>query len=356
MGKLADTIKKIEKIDYSLNEETQKRLDNLTKPPGSLGRLEDIAKQIVEITQKKNPDLKNKVIFTLAGDHGIAEEGVSAFPQEVTPQMVYNFIHGGAAINVLARHVGAKVIVADMGVKTKLDIDKQANPNFKDKKIGPGTKNMLKGPAMSKEEAIKSIEAGIELFEEEFNNNGIDIVGTGEMGIGNTTPASAITSVVTDNPVEDVTGKGTGITDKKLMFKITYIQRAIRHNDPLYKDGIDVLSKVGGFEIGGLVGVILAAAKNRVPIVVDGFISASAALLAYTLEHKVKDYLLGSHNSVEQGHKAIMNFMGIKPLFDLGLRLGEGTGAAIAMGIIEASLKILNEMATFESAGVSDKK
>lgn len=355
MNKIAETIAKISGLDYKLMDVAQERLDNLTKPQGSLGRLEELAKQIVGITAKANPTLKNKVIFTLAADHGVTEEAVSAYPKEVTPQMVYNFLNGGAGINVLARHVGAKVVVVDMGVAIKVqNVHQFKVQSFKDKKINYGTKNMTKGPAMSKDEAIKSIEVGIEVFEEEAKL-GIDIVGTGDMGIGNTTPSSAIAYVITGKPVEDITGRGTGIDDKTFYKKIAVIKRAVSINNPNPQDVIDVLSKVGGFEIGGLAGVILAAAKNRIPIVIDGFISGAAALIAYQLEPKVKDYMLAAHCSVERGHRIILDFIGLKPLLDLGLRLGEGTGAALGMSIIEASVKILTQMATFQNAGVSEK-
>jgi nicotinate-nucleotide--dimethylbenzimidazole phosphoribosyltransferase len=350
MDKIKKTIDAIEEIDSSLMEKAQMRLDNLTKPQGSLGRLEELAKAIVGIRKNETPSLKNKVIFTLAGDHGIATEGVSAFPQEVTPQMVYNFINGGAGINVLAKHVGARVVVADMGVACDLN----NNENLVIKKVNYGTKNMIKEAAMTKEEAIKSIEAGIELFEEELSK-GIDIVGTGEMGIGNTTPSSAISAVITGKPVEDMTGRGTGINETGLSNKIEMIKKAIKINNPASKDAIDVLSKVGGFEIGGLTGIILAAASKRVPVVIDGFISGAAALIAYTLAPKTKDYMIAAHCSVEKGHKIVLDHIGIKPLLDFNLRLGEGTGAALAMTIVDASVKILTEMATFGDAGVSEK-
>jgi len=354
MDKIKKTIAKIEKIDYSLVKKTQNRLDNLTKPQGSLGRLEELAKLIVGITGKENPILKNKVIFTLAADHGVTEEKVSAYPKEVTAQMVYNFLSGGAGINVLAQHVGARVVVVDMGVAEKIRVPKIKVQNFKDKKIGYGTKNMTKGPAMTKEEAIKSIETGIEVFESEFKR-GIDIIGMGDMGIGNTTASSAITSVITERPVQDVTGRGTGIDEQTLSKKINVIKKAIRINRPNPKDAIDVLAKVGGFEIGGLAGVILAAAANRIPLVIDGFISGAAALIAYKLEPKVKDYMIAAHRSQELGHRAILEFIGLRPLLDLDLRLGEGTGAALAVGIAEASIKVLTQMATFQSASVSER-
>ena len=350
MQRLNETVSKIERIDYSLAEKTQKRLDNLTKPQGSLGRLEELAKQVVEITKNENPPVKNKVIFTMAGDHGVVKEGVSAFPAEVTAQMVYNFLRRGAGINVLAKHTGARVVVADMGVATDLN----PHPELIIKKVDYGTKNILSGPAMTKDQAITSVETGIEIFEAELPK-GIDIAGTGEMGIGNTTPSSAIAAVITGKEVEDLTDRGTGIDDKALAHKIEIIKRVIEINKPDPKDAIDVLHKIGGFEIGGLVGVILAAASKRVPVVIDGFISGAAGLIAYQLEPKVKDYMIAAHCSMEQGHKIILDYIGHKPLLDLDLRLGEGTGAALAMNIVEAAIKILTEMATFQSASVCER-
>ena len=378
---MGNIIKNIGGLKSDLLRRTQERLDSLTKPQGSLGRLEELAKQVVSIKGCENPSLKNKVIFTLAADHGVTEEGVSAYPKEVTVQMVYNFLNGGAGINVLARHAGARVVVVDMGVAEKINpstmfrVDPErsrmgqksppqdmAGPpmagkmqNFKDKKIGFGTKNMVKGPAMTKEEAIKSIEAGIELLEEELKK-GVDIVGLGDMGIGNTTSSSAVTSCITGKEVETVTGRGTGIDPERLRHKIEVIKKALKINKPDFQDAIDVLSKVGGFEIGGMAGIMLAAAYHRIPVVVDGFISGAAALIAYTLQPKVKDFMIAAHSSVEKGHKIVFNHIGLKPLFDLQLRLGEGTGAALAMHIVEAGVKILQEMATFEDAEVSQRE
>lgn len=351
MNKINEMLKNIAAIDRRLIDLTQERLDNLTKPLGSLGRLEELAKLIVGITGKENPELKNKVIFTLASDHGITEEGVSAYPKEVTAQMVYNFLRGGAGINVLAKHVGARVIVVDIGVCSDL----KPHPQLVIKKVNYGTKNMAKGQAMAKSEAIKSIEAGIEIFEEEFKK-GIDIIGTGEMGIGNTTPSSAITAVFTKKSAEDVTGIGTGITEKGLNNKIDAIKKALELNKPDPKDAIDVLSKVGGFEIGGLAGIILAAASRKIPVVIDGFISGAAALIAYHIEPKVKEYMIASHCSAEKGHKIILEHIGLKPFLDLNLRLGEGTGAALGINMAEAAIKVLTQMASFKQAGVSEKK
>lgn len=365
MKKLNSVIKRIKPINKESFIQTQKRLDSLTKPLGSLGRLEEIAKYIVAITGKENPPTKKKVIFTLAADHGVVEEGISAYPKEVTAQMVYNFIRGGAGINVLARHIGARVIVVDIGVAEKLNVAHPSTPNkmsglkggeLKIKKINFGTKNFTKGPAMTKEEAIKSIETGIELVEEELQTGGgIHLLGTGDMGIGNTTSASAITSVITGELVEKVTGRGTGIEQKMLRNKIKVIKKALEVNQPNPKNGIDVLAKIGGYEIGGLTGIILAGAANKIPVVIDGFISGAAALLACNLQPETRNYLLAGHCSQEPGHKIQLAYLGLKPILDLEMRLGEGTGACLAMNIIEASIKILTQMATFESAGVSKK-
>lgn len=354
MGRVDTIIKLISGLDENLMNSAQMRLDSLTKPQGSLGMLETLAKQIVGITRKEAPSLENKVIFTLAADHGVAREKVSAFPQEVTAQMIFNFLKGGAAINVLAKHAGARVVVVDMGVKSDMRHQMLNVKNFKDRKINYGTKNMVEEPAMTEDEAIKAVEAGMEVFLAELYNK-VDIAGIGEMGIGNTTSASAITAAITGKKAEEVTGRGTGIDDKSLENKINVVKRALLLRKPNPSIAIDVLSKVGGFEIGGLVGIILASAANKVPVVIDGFISGAAALLAYTLNPAVKNYMIAAHCSVEKGHRIILEYMGLKPVLDLDLRLGEGTGAALAMNIVEAGVKILNEMATFQDASVSDK-
>jgi len=350
-----ERIKKVTKnisgIDHEIIRKAQERLDNLTKPLGSLGRLEELAKQICGITGNLSPVLERKVIFTLAADHGVTDEGVSAYPKEVTAQMVYNFMGGGAGINVLAKHVGAKVVVVDMGVASDLKPD----PGLRVKKINYGTKNMAKGPAMSRDEAIKAICAGIEIFEEELKL-GVDIVGTGEMGIGNTTAASAITASFTAKSVEEVAGKGAGLNDSGLKNKIEVIKRSLLVNKPDPTDAIDVLSKVGGFEIAGLAGIILAAASHKTPVVIDGFISGAAALVAFKIEPKTKDYMIAAHKSQEGGHKIILEHIGLRPLLDLDLRLGEGTGGALGIGLADAAIKVLTQMATFKSANVSEKK
>ncbi|MCL4457110.1 MAG: nicotinate-nucleotide--dimethylbenzimidazole phosphoribosyltransferase [Nitrospirae bacterium] len=350
MDLLSKTLKNIKPVDGEWYESAQKHLDNLTKPVGSLGRLEEFARRLVAIAANNSPLLDKKVIFTFAGDHGVTEEGVSAFPKEVTPQMVLNFLRGGAGINVLARHAGAEVIVVDIGV----DHDFGEVDGLVKMKVVKGTKNFAKGPAMTKDEALKCIETGIELAEG-YAKKGYKIFGTGDMGIGNTTPSSAIASILTGKPVAEVTGKGTGITDESLKNKIRVIEDGIKLNKPYPKDAVDVLSKVGGAEIGGIAGLVLGAAANRIPVVIDGFISTAGALIAYCIKPEVKDYMFAAHNSVEIGHKAILDKMGLRPILDLDLRLGEGTGAALAMLMIEAGLRIYKEMATFGEAGVSEK-
>ncbi|KAF0144907.1 MAG: nicotinate-nucleotide--dimethylbenzimidazole phosphoribosyltransferase [Nitrospirae bacterium] len=350
-------------VNGNFLERAQKRLDSLTKPLGSLGRLEEFAGRLVAITENTMPVLDKKVIFTFAGDHGVADEGVSAFPREVTRQMVLNFLSGGAGINVLARHAGADVIVVDIGVD--FDFNPSMSPlakggikggsSFVSKKILMGTKNMRKGPAMTKEEAEKCIGVGIELANE-YSKKGYKIFGTGEMGIANTTPSSAIVSVLTGKSVSEVTGKGTGIGDDALRNKIKVIEDSIALNKPNPADPLDVLSKVGGAEIGGIAGLIIGAASNRIPVVIDGFISTAGALIACCIEPKTKDYMFAAHNSVEIGHKIMLEKIGLRPILDLDLRLGEGTGAALAMLVIEGGLKIYKEMATFGEAGVSNNE
>jgi len=348
MDRLEQVLGRIGVLDQEAMRVARERQDRLTKPPGSLGRLEELSVLVAGIQGTPLPDVSAKVIFTMAGDHGVVQEGVSAYPQAVTAQMVYNFVRGGAGINVLARHVGAQVVVVDMGVASDL----KPHPEIVVKKVGYGTRNLTQGPAMSRDEAIRSIEAGIEVFEVE-SEKGLQMVGTGDMGIGNTTPSAAVVAAFTGLPAEAVTGRGTGIDDARLAAKVRAITQGLALNRPDPNDALDVLAKVGGFEIGGLAGVILAGAAHRVPVVIDGFISGAAALVATQLEPKARDFLIAGHLSVEPGHRAMLERMGLKALLDLDMRLGEGTGAALAMGIVEAAVKVLNEMATFDQAGVS---
>ena len=350
MEKLERTIRQIKPLDRDAMRQAQARQDTLTKPQGSLGRLEELSIQVAGITGQARPRTGDKVIVTMAGDHGVVAEGVSAYPSEVTAQMVYNFLRGGAGINVLACHVGARVVIVDMGVAGELE----SHPDLVNRKVAFGTRNMARGPAMSHAQAIQAIEGGIEVVEQELIK-GMDIVGVGDMGIGNTTPASAITAAITGAPVAEVTGRGTGIDDERLQHKIEVIEQALALNQPDPDDPLDVLAKVGGFEIGGIAGVAIGAAAHRIPVVLDGFISGAGALIAAELAPQVKDYMIAAHCSVEIGHRWILDRLGLTPLFDLGLRLGEGTGAALGISIVEAAVKILNEMATFGQAGVSEK-
>lgn len=351
MSKLQTTINAIAPLDEGAMAAARERQDQLTKPRGSLGQLEDISVHIAGIMGDPRPIIKDKVVITVAGDHGIVVEGVSLYPQEVTAQMVLNFLHGGAAINVLARHVGARVVVVDAGVLSDLP----EHPDLRICKIARGTRNFAKGPAMTREQAVQSIEVGIEIVEAEIAK-GADVVVPGEMGIGNTTPASAIIATFSGLPVAEVTGRGTGLDDAGLAHKIAVIENALAVNRPNANDALDVLSKVGGFEIGVIAGIVLGAAAHRVAVVLDGFICTAGGLIAAELAPAVKPYLFSAHNSVEIGHRAMLERLELTPMLDLGLRLGEGTGAALALSLVEAATKILNEMATFADAGVADKE
>lgn len=350
MSLLDNTINKIEPVNKSLEFDIQNHLDSLTKPQGSLGMLEQIAKKYCLAKNSTSPKLLKKRIYTFAADHGVTEEGISAYPKEVTPQMVLNMLNGGAAINVLSRHANAEVKVVDIGV----DYDFDDNQNLIKKKVSYGTKNMTKGPAMSKEEAIEALEVGIELANNSLEDS-VDILGTGDMGIGNTTPSSALFAALMPESVENVTGRGTGINDDKLKSKIKVIKTALETNKKIMTDPLSTLYAVGGLEIAGICGLILGAAANKIPVVIDGFISSAGALVAYKINPNVKDYIFFSHKSQELGHHKFLQWIKEKPILDLNMRLGEGTGAALAMTIIEAAIKIYNEMATFDSAGVSKK-
>jgi nicotinate-nucleotide--dimethylbenzimidazole phosphoribosyltransferase len=344
-----DLIAQIGPLDEAAMAAARARQDMLTKPRGSLGRLEALSVQLAGITGNPRPSLQHKVIITMAGDHGVVAEGVSAYPQAVTPQMVYNFVRGGAAINVMARHVGARVIVVDMGVAAVLE----AHPNLVDKKVALGTGNIARGPAMSREQAGRALLAGAEVVEAEISR-GLDILGTGDMGIGNTTPSTAIAAALTGQPVAELAGRGTGVDDAGLARKVAAVQRALAANQPDRGDALDVLAKVGGFEIGGLAGAILAAAAHRRPAMIDGFISTAAAMIAVGLAPQVRPYLIAAHRSQERGHALMLEWLALTPLLDLDMRLGEGTGAALGISLAEVACKILGEMATFGEAGVSE--
>lgn len=350
MSVLSSTVEQISRQSEEWRQKAKTRLDQLALPHWSLGRLMDLGLDLAGQTRSMHPNIKRKAVITMAGDHGVAAEGVSKFPQDVTPQMVANFVHGGAGINALARQAGADVVVVDMGVAADLSGLVKAGKII-DKKVAFGTANMAKGPAMSREQAIQSIEAGIDVVNS-FKDT-YDLFGTGDMGIANTTPSAAIVAVLAEASVEEVTGRGTGLNDEQLTLKIQVIKEALRVNQPNAADGIDVLAKVGGFEIGGIAGLILGAAAQRKPIVIDGFISTAGALIAQSIAPNVTDYIIAAHRSVEPGHKIMQHHLGCEPILDLNMRLGEGTGAALVMPILDAAVRVLTEVSTFEEAAVA---
>ncbi len=337
----------IEPEDAAIRQQAQARLDNLTKPRGSLGKLEMLAARTCAITGRLDCHLSRKVILTFAADHGVTEEGVSIFPPEVTCQMIHNFLGGGAGVNVLARHAGAEVRVIDVGAAGDVEA-----PGLIKRKVRPGTANIAKGPAMSEDEALAAIRVGIDSARDAIAD-GAGILGTGEMGIGNTTPSAALFAALLPVPVGQVTGLGTGLDERARQHKVRVIEQALAVNQARLARPLTALAAVGGLEIAAICGVILEAAKSRVPVVVDGFISSAGALAAMRLQPLARDYCFFSHMSAEQGHKIFFAEMELEPLLHLDLRLGEGTGAALAMGLMEAGLKIMNEMATFDEAGVS---
>ncbi len=348
-GLLEEALRSVRPADPAVAARTRRLLDGKTKPRGSLGRLEDLACRIAAVRGDPSPPPPRKAIVVMAADHGVAEEGVSAYPQEVTRQMLANFAAGGAAINVLARHASARLVVVDMGVREPPD----AAAEILSRRIGPGTRNIARQPAMSREEAERALEVGLRIAGE-LAEEGIGLLGIGDMGIGNTTASSALAARWTGAPVEEVTGRGTGLSDEAWERKVEVVRRAVGRRARPAADPLETLADLGGFEIAGLAGVVLGAASRRVPVVLDGFITGVAALAAARLRPAVADSLIASHVSVEPGHRAVLAALGLRPLLDLGLRLGEGTGAALAMGLADAALAILREMATFDSAGVSD--
>jgi nicotinate-nucleotide--dimethylbenzimidazole phosphoribosyltransferase len=351
MNRIMRCIEMIRPLDGAAMAAARARQDRLTKPQGSLGRLEELSVRLAGIQGKPLPRVQHKAIVIMAGDHGVMAEGVSAYPPEVTAQMVYNFLNGGAGINVLARQAGARVLIVDIGVAAELP----PHPGLLSRKIAPGTRNMCRGPAMTSAQAVAAINAGIEVVSAQVAA-GLDIIGTGDMGIGNTTASSALCAVMTGKPASEVAGRGTGIDDTQLKHKIEVIDRALAANRPDPARPLEVLARIGGLEIAGLAGVMLAGAANRIPVVIDGFISGAAALIAAALAPGLRDYLIAAHVSVEPGHKILLQHLGLEPLLDLGLRLGEGTGAVLGISLAEAAARILSEMATFDEAGVSEKE
>jgi nicotinate-nucleotide--dimethylbenzimidazole phosphoribosyltransferase len=340
----------IPSLDEKAMAAARARQDTLTKPRGSLGRLESLSIQLAGISGRPQPRVEHKAIVTMAGDHGVVAEGVSAYPQEVTPQMVLNFLGGGAAINVLARHIGARVVIVDMGIAAEVP----PHPNLVNAKVARGTANIALGPAMSRAQAVQTIQRGMNVIEAE-RARGLDILGVGEMGIGNTTPSAAIAAALIGRPPSEIVGRGTGVDDAGLGRKIDAVTRALHVNCPDPRDALDVLAKVGGYEIGGMAGAMIAAASSRCAVMVDGFISTAAAMIAVTLAPRLHPYLIASHRSQEHGHRLMLEWLQLEPLLDLDLRLGEGSGAALGISLADASCKILSEMATFDQAGVSEK-
>lgn len=345
MPLLQDTIQNIQGADLNKMEQARKRIDALCKPPGSLGKLESIAVQLSGITGQLYPVIDKKVIIVCAADHGVCEEGVTTNPQDVTVFQTLNFPQGGTGVCAMANITNAKVVTVDVGVKE--DIPPGAGVIIN--KIKYGTDNMAKGPAMSKEDAIQAIEVGVHVATEEIAK-GANVLGTGEMGIGNTTPSAAILAVLTGYDPIEVTGFGAGVGNGGIAHKAAVIKKAIAVNQPNPQDGIDVLAKVGGLEIGAMAGIILGAAVHRKPVVVDGFISTIAALIAYKLEPKVKDYIIPSHVSEEPGAKIAAAILGIEPMLHMNMRLGEGSGAALAFPILDAACSMMKNMVTLEEA------
>lgn len=347
--RIHQTSEAIASLDGEAMRLARERQGRLTKPPGSLGRLDTLAEQIAGITGSDRPHLDRRLVVVAAGDHGVAARGVSAYPPEVTGQMVANFLAGGAAINVLAAHAGARVRIVDAGVASET----AAHPDLVRLRLGPGTDDITAGPAMPRALAERALAEGIALLEAERLADGVDILACGEMGIGNTTAAAAVVAAITGLPARAVTGRGTGVDDDRFEAKVAAVRTALEVNRPDPSDGIGVVAAVGGFEIGVLAGLYLGAAAARVPAVVDGFISGAAALIAVAIEPGVRDYLVAGHRSVEVGHTATLDHLRLEPLLDLGMRLGEGTGAALGISLCVAACRLLDEMATFEEAGVS---
>jgi nicotinate-nucleotide--dimethylbenzimidazole phosphoribosyltransferase len=351
--KLQDIVKSIESLDQEWMTKARERTAKLVMPTRALGRLHDISERLCGIQKTLQPSLDRKAILVMAGDHGVVDEGVSAYPQEVTGAMVQTFLVGGAGINAIARQVAADVFVVDMGIKAELNgVDSN---RLIVHKIAPGTANFTRGPAMSRRDAEQSIILG---FQEatKLYQNGVEILGTGDMGIGNTTPSAAIGAVICDVSLDKMVGRGTGVDDEGLARKRDAVSRAIEVNEPVADDGLDVLAKVGGFEIGGIAGCVLAGAYHQRPVVIDGFISTAGALIANALCPTVTDYLFAGHCSEESGHRFMLDYLKLDPILDLGMRLGEGTGGALSMSIMEGAVSIFKEVLTFEEAGVTDKE
>jgi nicotinate-nucleotide--dimethylbenzimidazole phosphoribosyltransferase len=345
--RLAQAIAAVAEPDAEVGRAVQARLDVKTKPRGSLGGLERLAVRIASIQRSETPALGTPVVIVCAADHGVAAEGVSAYPSSVTAQMVANYASGGAAVSVLARHAGARLVVVDCGVAEPLPV-----LGVLDRRLGAGTASMVHGPAMTREQAVAALETGIALAHEELAGAGC--VALGEMGIGNSTAAAALTCALAGATPEQACGRGTGLDDEGLARKRDVVTRALEANATVGADPVDVLAAVGGFERGVLAGIALGAAGRNVPVVIDGYPSSAAVLVAAALAPALTGSLIAAHRSTEPGHALVLEKLGLHPLLDLELRLGEGSGAALVLPLLGASLAILDEMATFESAGVDD--
>lgn len=353
---LEDILKGIQKTDESWFEKARARTSQLVMPTRALGRLHEIAERLCAIQQTLNPVVDRKAVLVMAADHGVVQEGVSAYPQEITGEMIRTFLRGGAGINAIARHVGAEVWVVDMGIIPDIDpASMEGGDRLWVRKVASGTSNLARGAAMSLQQATESILNGFQLASELFQK-GVQLLAAGDMGIGNTTPSAAIGVVITRRDIEEMAGRGTGLDDQGLRRKTEAIRHGIQVNRPDPKDGLDVLSKLGGFEIGGIAGCVLAGAFHRCPVVIDGLISTAGALIAHALSPVVADYLFAGHCSAEPGHRAMLAHLGLEPILVLGMRLGEGTGAALAMGIIQGAIRVFRDVLTFAEAGVSNKE
>jgi len=353
---LQQIIDGIHPLNPTMLEKARARTARLVMPPRALGRLHAVGEQLCGIQRTLRPQVREKAILVMAGDHGIVAEGISAFPQAVTGAMIRTFLAGGAGINAIARQVGAEVWVADMGIIPDLDAVRLKNGSrLLVRKVGPGTANFACGPAMASEQAYKAVLTGFELASS-LISKGVDLLGTGDMGIGNTTSSAAIGAVMTGKSIADMVGPGTGIDDAGILRKREAIRRGMDLNRPDPSDSLDVLAKVGGFEIGGIAGVMLAGAYHRKPVVVDGFISTAGALIAHGLSPAAADYMFAGHCSEEPGHRHMLAHLKLSPILDLGMRLGEGTGAALAMSVIEAAVRVMTEVMTFEEAQVPEKQ
>lgn len=353
---LSEITRGIKPLSKEWVEKARARTAQLVMPARALGMLHDLSERLCGIQETITPSVDRKAIVVMAGDHGVAAEGVSAYPQEVTGAMVSTFLAGGAGINAISRLVGAEVCVVDMGIIPVLDPDTiEGGEKLRVRKVGKGTASFLQGPAMKRSEAEQAVLTGFHLASE-FFHDGVDILGTGDMGIGNTTPSAAIGAVITGKSLDNMVGRGTGVDDDGLKLKRETVDRGIQFNQPNREDGLDVLSKVGGFEIGGIAGLILAGAYHRRPVMIDGFISTAGALIAHALCPTVVDYLFAGHCSEEPGHRLMLHYLGLEPILDLGMRLGEGTGGSLAMGIMEGAVRVFREVMTFEEAGISGEK